>query len=249
MLKLSTFAAAIVLTLGSASALAAPQVVFQTDFNGPLPSEISPGLATLTGVQGFAGYGPTGNQFGGNFLRSPTANTVTLSLSGLPTHDTISLEFLFAAIDSLDGTGNFPAGDFFKIVFDGVTLFSESFANATPQQIQSYVPPAGVELARRIDLGFNGPGSFYTDSAYNLGADPRFANFAHTGSTAVIDFFIFGEGNQSLADESWAMDNLKVSVSTTRTPDVGSVPEPGSLALLGLSLAGLAAVRKKLAAS
>lgn len=192
-------------------------------------------------MQGYAGLGPVGNQFSGNFLRSATGNTVTLTLNGLPTHDTISLSFLFAAIDSLDGTGTFPAGDFFKIVFDGATLFSESFANAASYQIQSYSPPAGVELARRVDLGFSGPGGFYTDSAYNFGADPRFANFAHTSSSAIIEFFIYGPGNQSLDDESWAMDNLRVSVTTRGS----EVPEPASLALLGIGLAGLGATRRR----
>lgn len=224
------------------SALAAPTEVFFSNFDGPsIPTEISPGTATLTGVQGYAGLGPAGNQFGGNFLRSATGNTITLTLTGLPTHDTISLHFLFAAIDSLDGTGTFPAGDFFKIVFDGQTLFSESFANATPDQIQSYVPPAGVELARRVDLGFTGPGSFFTDSAYNLGADPRFSDFAHTGDTVTIQFFVFGEGNQSLGDESWAMDNLRVSVDTIGR----GVPEPASIALFGIGLLGLVGAQRR----
>lgn len=235
-------ATALVLTLGVSAASAAPITVFETDFTTLAP-EISPGTALLTGVQGYAGLGPLGNQFGGMFLRSPTGNVVTLSLTGLPAHDTITLEFLFAAIDSLDGSGTFPSGDFFKIVFDGATLFSESFANATAEQIQSYVPPPGVELARRVDLGFSGPGSFFTDSAYNLGADPRFANFAHTSSTAQIQFFIFGEGNQSLDDESWAMDNLRVGVTTVRGNDV--VPEPATLTLVGTALLGLAGRRRR----
>jgi len=226
---------------GASAASAAPVTVFSTDFNGALAPEITPGTASLTGVQGFAGLGPSGNQFGGNFLRSETGNVVTLNLSGLPAHDTITLGFLFAAIDSLDGTGVFPAGDFFKIVFDGATLFSESFANATPSQIQSYVPPPGVELARHVDLGFSGPGSFYTDSAYDFGADPAFANFAHSASTAKIEFFIFGPGNQDINDESWAMDNLNVSVTTIGR----DIPEPFTLSLFGAGLAGAVALRRR----
>lgn len=243
MSKLTSLATALLLTASITAANAAPTVVFQTNFDGVLPAEMSPGTATVSGVQGYAGLGPVGNQFGGNFLRSETGNTVTLQLNGLPAHNTISLEFLFAAIDSLDGTGTFPSGDFFRIVFDGSTLFSESFANALPSQIQSYVPPPGVELARHLDLGFSGPGSFFTDSAYNLGADPLFANFAHSASSATIQFFIFGPGNQSLGDESWAMDNLRVSVITNGNGN--AVPEPGSLALLGLGLSSLALLRRR----
>jgi hypothetical protein len=78
------------------SAFAAPIPVFETDFDGALPAEFAPGTALPTGVQGYAGLGPAGNQFGGNFLRSATGNVVTLSLNNLPQHDTVSLEFLFA---------------------------------------------------------------------------------------------------------------------------------------------------------
>lgn len=244
MLKITKVFSALILAASAAVATAAPTVVFQTDFNGALPATISPGTALLTGVQGYAGLGSTGNQFSGNFLRSATGNTVKLQLNGLPAHDTISLGFLFAAIDSLDGTGTFPAGDFFKIVFDGVTLFSESFANALESQIQSYVPPAGVELARRANLGFTVSG-VHTDSAYDLGADPRFSNFAHSASSATIEFFIFGPGNQSLEDESWAMDNLTVSVRTVNPGPGNNVPEPGSLALLGLGLSSLVFLRRR----
>ena len=100
------------------------------------------------------------------------------------------------AIDSLDGNGNFPQGDFFQVTLDNVLIFNESFANATPSQIQSYVPPTGVELARRVDLGFGGPGGFFTDSAYNLGADPVFSNIAHSASTLTLQFAIQGRSEE-----------------------------------------------------
>jgi hypothetical protein len=187
-------------------------VVFTTDFDGELPDEISPGTATLVPVQGFAGLGTAPRKFGGNFLRSPTAQRVTLQLSGLPTHDKLNLRFLFAAIDSLDGTGTPPAGEDFIVRVDDVVVFMESFANAREYQIQSYMPPAGVQLARRSALGFRG-GDEYWDSAYDLGKDPVFAGIAHTASTATITFEYVGPGAQNINDESWAMDNLEVSVN------------------------------------
>ena len=220
----------------SGIASSAPVTIFSTDFNSATPpAEILPGSALITGVQGYAGLGPVGNQFGGNFLRSATGNVVTLQLNSLPAHSAINLSFLFAAIDSLDGTGSFPQGDFFNVVVDGVTIFNESFANALPSQIQSYVPPAGVELARHVDLGFSGPGGYYTDSAYNLGADPIFSNIAHSTSTASIQFFIQGVGIQDLNDESWAMDNLTVTVAPVPVPAAAWLFGSGLLGLIGFA--------------
>jgi hypothetical protein len=177
-----------------------------------LPANLNPGSATLTPSQGFAPLGAVGNQFGSTFLRGPTGTVITLTLSELPPHTTLSISMLFAAIDSLDGTGSFPAGDFFKITVDGVEVFRESFANALPEQIQSYDPPAAAILARHQDLGFSGPGGFYTDSAYDFGQDPALQELPHTAASATLVFTLEGEGVQDINDESWALDNLRVTV-------------------------------------
>jgi hypothetical protein len=228
---------AIALLLATCAGGATAETMFFSDFDSTLPAEIAPGTALLTGVQYFAGLGPTGNQFGGNFLRSATGNGVTLTLNNLPTHSSVSLGFLFAAIDSLDGTGTYPSGDFFRIDIDGQTVFRESFANAVASQLQSYVPPAGVELARHQNLGFGGPDGYYTDSAYDFGVDPRFRNIAHSASSLTVSFLIEGEGIQSLDDESWAMDNLRVEVE--------AVPVPAAAWLFGSGVVGLAGLARR----
>ena len=208
-----------VLGLADSSASPAPIPVFSTSLVGELSSRITPGRARLTGVQGFAGQGPAGNRFGGSFLRSAIGNVVTLKLSHLPAHNTINLAFVFAAKGSFDGTGTVPADNFFKIVLDGATLFSESFTEAKPDPVPSYAPPVELGLARH----------------QNLGAEPRLAKFEHMASSAEIQLFIFGEDNPQLNDEAWVIDNLTVSVST-RGPLMTPVPEPASWALMPAGL-------------
>lgn len=210
------------------------EVVFGADFESGLPAQLAVGQAALEGVQGYAGLGPAGNTFGGNFLRSPTGNEITLTLENLPAHTNISLGFLLAAIDSLDGTGSFPQGDFLRITLDGVELFRESFANAVESQVQSYVPPAGGVLARRVDLGFQGPGSFYTDSAYNFFLESRLQDIVHSADSATFTFLMEGPGVQELSDESWAMDNLTVTVTPVPEPSAGWLACVGLAAALGL---------------
>ena len=192
---------------------AGPATVISTDFEGALPPSIDVGDCAGTPSQGYAPLGLAGNQFGATFLRCQTGNAIVINVTNLPTHTKLSLGFLFAAIDSLDGTGSFPAGDFVKITLDGTEIFRESFANAELTQIQSYIAPPGGELARHVDLGFSGPGGNYTDSAYDMNVDGRFQNLPHTGSTATIMFTLEGAGVQSLDDESWAIDNLRITAT------------------------------------
>jgi hypothetical protein len=224
------------LCLAIASTAAAGVTVFSTDFDSGIPPEVVPGSVwQLTGVQGFAGLGPPGYQFGGLFLRSQTASVVTITLTDLPPHTSIGIDFLFAAIDSLDGTGTYPSGDFLKVALDGQTIFRESFANATETQVQSYVPPPGGELARRVDLGFS-QGSYYLDSAYDMSVEPRFHGIPHTGSTATFTFVVEGNGIQDLNDESWAFDNVRVVVHGGNPADLNGDGVVGG-ADLGILLA------------
>jgi len=197
---------------GAGGATDGTVVDFGFEDSDVLPANLDPGTATLTPSQGYAPLGPPGNQFGATFLRGPTGTVITLTLGDLPPHETLSLSMLFAAIDSLDGEGTFPAGDYFKITLDGAIIFRESFANAIDSQIQSYDPPPEVILARHVDLGFQGPGGYYTDSAYDFGLDPKLQNLPHTASSAVLVFTLEGEGVQSIDDESWAIDNIRVTV-------------------------------------
>jgi hypothetical protein len=191
---------------------AGPAMVADLDFEGALPSTVTQISCDPTPSQGYEPLGTDGNRFGPTFLRCLTGGTITVTLDGLPAHTALDLDLLFAAIDSLDGEGAFPAGDFFRVDLDGVTIFREAFANALESQIQTYEPPVPeIVLARRVDLGFSGPGSFYTDSAYDFSLDPTFSGIPHTGSRAVFTFTLEGEGVQSLDDESWAIDNVRVT--------------------------------------
>lgn len=200
------------------------QNYYFTDFSQEAPAEFS-GVTTTESVQGYAGLGTGTNVFGDSFLRNTTAVTnaggtmsqhTVLTLSALPTHTAINLNFLFAAIDSWD-TGQSAGPDFFNVAVDGTTIFRENFANGVPPNpdSQGYDAPNGVQLTNRpfTNLGFDT--SF--DSAWNLGLDPVLDDIPHTASTLTIEWFADGCCWQGGFDESWAIDNVEVIVKSAAT--------------------------------
>jgi hypothetical protein len=211
--------------------------VFSSDFESGLPAQISGPGVSVESVQGYAGLGSAGNQFSGSFLRNLTNDDVTVTLTGLPAHDVVDLLFLFAAIDSWDGSsGSFPSGDFFTVVVDGQIVFGESFENSNAGYTQTFAAPPGGELARKQDLGFS-VGTYWLDSAYDMSLDARFRAIPHSGSTLTLVFRGSGSGWQAGTDESWAIDNLSIAVR--------SVPEPRALALLVAASLGLGIARRR----
>ncbi|MHB1036317.1 MAG: Ig-like domain-containing protein [Pirellulales bacterium] len=181
------------------------KTVFRTDFTSGMPAAFS-GVKTTDSVQGYAGLGTGANVFGGRFLRNQTAGRTVLTLADLPTHASIDLNFLFAAIDSWDNGeyGGHHGPDYFNVLVDGKSVFVENFSY---QPDQGYVPPPGVELRRSAELGFN---SVWRDSAYDLGLDPKFDAIPHTAETLQIEWFASGDAWEGGQDESWAIDNVEV---------------------------------------
>ena len=199
--------------------------IFTTNFDTAVPTQFS-GPTTTVAVQGYAGLGPGMNVFGGNLLENSTGGTfanpgsvpqtfTTLTLTNLPTHTSIDINFLLAIINSWDGiASNFPIAvpDFFNVRVDGVLLFRGSFSNSVNGAQQGYIPPAGVQLSTRpfASLGFPTSSINDGDSAWNLGLDPLFQSFTHSASTLTIDFFADGAGFEGGLNESWGIDNLNV---------------------------------------
>jgi hypothetical protein len=218
------------------------QLAFFDDFDGaqsayPGVTAVWSGVTTLEPVQGFAGLG-TSSQFGGSFLRNDSAppTSTKLTLSNLPYHTAVDLSFLLAVIDSWDGVGSTWGFDTFTVTVDGNTVFSDVLDNAGPvvapggvPGVQTYVPPPGVEVIRMAELGFRDIDINDQESAYDMAFDPSFNNIPHSNSTMTIEWLAGGPGWQGGIDESFAIDNLSVSL----------VPEPSAslLAALGFSFA------------
>jgi hypothetical protein len=216
-------------------------IAFTTDFNCASPGQFSGCANSIEGVQGYGGLGTEGNKFSGDFLRNSSsgnpATPTVLTLAGLPSHTGIKISFLLAVIDSWDGedTASPFDPDFFNVRVDGNLIFSATFLNSSKAGPQGYRPAPGVELARRVQLGFNTDDFDHLDSAYDLGLDPTFGNIPHTSPNLTIEWFASGSGWQGDSDESWAIDNVQVRLLGT------AVPEPSPLLLMLIASAGIIA--------
>ncbi len=198
-------------------------VVYQNNFETGSAPEFTPAPITLA---------PNAStQFLGRF--SGEAPSTTLTLTGLGAHDTITLNFDLYIIQSWDGTGNQGSGpDILQFTADSTPLVDASFANrsGSTQSYSDATPLGGGPFAEKTGSDAEntlGYGDFFgTNTVYNMSF-----TFAHTGSTLTVNFA--GVGIQGAGDESWGLDNFVVS------SNADPVPEPGSLAILGIGAAAL----------
>ena len=220
-------------------------VFFSTDFNSGNPPEFT-GPNSNESVQGFANHPP----FSGNFLRNASsggqANATLLSLSGLPTHTSIDLNFLLALIDSWDGQNQ--GGDGMVVRVDGVTVFGGFFfGNCFNGAGNTYIPPLGGEIVRLVDLGFNTVNPCFSETGYNMGLDPVFDSIPHTASTLVVEWYATGSTYQGGTDESFAIENVEVVLNGTQVAPVPTLSQWGLiiLALVILCIGAIAITKAR----
>lgn len=237
------------LGLGIPAVRAADLVAFTANFESGMPPEFS-GAGSVESVQSYSGVGPVGNTFSGSFLRNSTLppQPTVLTLTGLPSHTSVDIRFLLALIDTWDGNFSVPSApvpDHLEIKVDGNTVFDQTICNSNyPNPQQSYLPAAGVALDSRpyVDRGFQVRTDF-GDVAYDFGFEPAVQNVPHTGPTLTVEWTAAGGGWQGAADESWAIENVRVVLHGA---NVAPAVSPAGILLLasGLMLAALLAVRR-----
>ena len=153
-------------------------------------------------------------------------------MEGLPAHTSVSIDFLLAVIDSWDGLGVTNVGpDIFEVLVDGTLVFAAGYNNFDAAD-QSAV--RGTQLAYDVPLGFGN----WNDAAYDMTSVAALHGIAHSSSSMTVQFRFANP--QGIDDESFALENLRISVND------GTVPEPSMLALLGAGLAGLGLRRRRI---
>jgi uncharacterized protein (TIGR03437 family) len=242
-------------------------VVYFNDFNGPAgttyPEWSSSGYTNSANQAGTipAGSGPQVvatvappngkkrflGEFGGpaivtgppydpqHFVR--VNETITLTLRDLTPHTLASVDFDLYVLKSWDGNNpNYGPDRWSLSVQGGPTLLDTTFSNnpktgAYDLSLQNYPvanskPQSGAVAVNT--LGY----TFYGDSTYHLTL-----TFAHTSGTLVLNFSSSMFEGKGTDDESWGLDNVRVSTNADR-PVASSAAAPGA----GLARAALGSI-------
>ena len=224
---------AMALVAGVLSLQAQAAQVYANNFDSP--ATVAAGVvATFTGdgaLQGTtAPYSPTYGQI----YRSNSDSVQTLlTLTNLPAHGTVDIDFLMAFLDSWDSNNGAPAPDNLDLYVDGVKRATYTFNTASGTNV-AY--GGGTLLAQGVQFDVN---LFYSDAIVDMSTDPGL-RFAHTSSTLTVGFIASGAGWQGGTDEAYGIDNLVVSVFSAPP-----VPEPGTALLMAGGLLLLAARRRR----
>jgi hypothetical protein len=216
--------------------------VYFNDFNGPVGSKFpewtaSPVKFTSTTNPPGAGVLPPPTvtncestnraqrflgEFGGprigvpgdpGYNRTRVEQTISLTLSNLPPHDALKVSFDLYVLKSWDGNSPTYGPDRWGLnVAGGPTLLETTFSNnpkvstqGSDQNFPRPQSPPRTGAAATNTLGYK----FFGDSVY-----PLAFTFAHTGTRLTLNFSSSLFEGKGTADESWGLDNVRVTTTT-----------------------------------
>jgi len=183
---------------------------YSNDFKGAIGPEWSDTIQGTT---------PSLRQFLGKFAN----DSVTLTLTGLPAHLSVSVSFDLYLIESTEENGE----HFFELSIDGGPVLMTTSFNHNPASTQAYPDnypggdyPGQTGAAEVDTLGYpNG------DMVYSFPDPNRSFTFTHTNSTLVVRF-----SGSSSTGQSWGLDNVCITLGLPSVLNVIDI-DPNTLNL------------------